>query len=156
MVLPWKDIHRAIFLGGTFLLAIGIPTSNALMSIGGIVLSINWLLEWDMRRKLQQLWSNKAALIFLAIYMIHVLGMSYTSDLDFGLKDLRIKLPFLYLPIIYATALPFRVKHFRLILMAFVAAVTVGSLRNPPGLCFPHFVVHPSQGVQGRDPANRG
>ncbi|MBE0641117.1 MAG: hypothetical protein IH599_03725, partial [Bacteroidales bacterium] len=130
MTIQWKDIHHGVFLGGTFLLAIGIPTSHFLMSVGGLALSANWLLEGDHRRKLTVLFRDRAALIFLSIYLMHAVGMLYTSDVTFGLKDLRIKLPFLALPIIFATSRPFKTKEIHILLLAFVSAVTFGSLRS--------------------------
>lgn len=130
MSLRWKDIHDWVFLGGIFLIVAGIPVSHFLMSVGGLAISANWLLEGGYRRKFKALLSHKAALVFLSIYFLHALGMLYTQDIDFGLKDLRIKLPFLALPIILASSRPLKANELRLVLMAFVAAVAFGSFRS--------------------------
>jgi len=129
MILP-QAAHRTIFLGGIVLLAAGIPTSHFLMSVGGLALSANWLAEGGYVRKFRTLTVHRAALAFLAIYLIHVLGMIYTADWAFGMKDLRIKLPFLALPVISGTSEGLRPKEYRMVLMVFVAAVIFGSLRS--------------------------
>lgn len=125
-----KRIHHWIFLLGILLVIAGIPFSRFLMSSGQLLLSINWILEGEYGRKLRLLRKNRAVLIFLLIYGIHVAGLAYTTDIDYALKDLRIKLPFLALPIIFATSGGISTRQFRLFLMAYVASVLFGSLRS--------------------------
>jgi hypothetical protein len=46
---------------------------------------------------------NKALLLLpMAFYLLHVLGMAWTSDIDFGLFDLEVKLSLLLLPLVAA------------------------------------------------------
>lgn len=125
-----KDFHRSVFLLGIFLLITGIPTSRFLMSVGQISLSVNWILEANYGQKLRRLWSRPGALILLSFYALHFIGLLYSQDLQYGLKDLRIKLPFLALPIIFASAEGLSRKEWRMLLLAYTIAVAFGSLRS--------------------------
>ncbi|MDR2084795.1 MAG: O-antigen ligase family protein [Bacteroidales bacterium] len=44
---------------------------------------------------------RKAQIVFLGIYAICLLGLINTSNLSFGLKDLNIKLPLLFFPLVF-------------------------------------------------------
>lgn len=56
-------------------------------------------------RQFKKFLRNKPAVLFASIYLMHVIGVLYSSDLHFALKDLRIKLPLLSLPVLFS-ALP--------------------------------------------------
>ena len=68
--------------------------------MGEIVLACVWVLEGGFIKKAQRLWDRKWPLILVLIYLMHVLGMLYSTDIEFGLHDLRIKLPMLMFPIV--------------------------------------------------------
>ena len=59
---------------------------------------------------------------------MHLVGMLWTSDFANGIKDLRIKLPLLLLPIIIAGTEKLTEKQFRWIMGAFVFAVFAGTI----------------------------
>jgi len=122
--------HHWAFFGGLLILMAGIPTSRFLMSLGQFVLLGNFILEGNYLRKFHRLRQDRAALLFLMIYAMHLIGLLWTSDFQFALKDLRIKLPFLSLPVILATSRMVSRSEFRYLLMAYVSAVTFGSLRS--------------------------
>ena len=54
-------------------------------------------------QKLTRFFRNKPALIITSLLLLHVLGLIYTTDFGYALKDLRIKLPILILPLFLAT-----------------------------------------------------
>jgi len=102
------------------------------MSIAGIVLICAWFFDTlyhrDLAVKLRHLSQDKVALSMIAIYAIHLLAMSYTSDWDYGLKDLRVKLPLLFLPLAVSTMRLVTVPQRRVILGLHVAAVLTSTL----------------------------
>ncbi len=124
-----KPLNRNnIYLFGLILLAIGIPLSNFLMSISQIILFANWLFDKNILNKIKTFFANKPALIFSSIFLLHVVGLLYTSDFNYAFKDLRTKIPIILLPLIISTSPIIDGKKFRLILSFFVGAVFVGSL----------------------------
>jgi len=71
---------------------------------------------------------NLPAIIFSSLYLLHVLGLIFTVDFDYALKDLRIKLPLLVLPVILSITDSLDWKKFRTLLLFFVASVLAGTM----------------------------
>ncbi len=70
---------------------------------------------------------NMPAIVFFSLYILHLLGLLLTVDFDYALKDLRIKLPILALPVILSVSRPIEWKAFRAIMMFFIGAVITGT-----------------------------
>ncbi len=117
-----------IYRIGLIVLIVGIPLSNYFMSLGQLIISINWVLDKDVLKKFKLLFTKKPALIFLSIFLIHVVGLLYTTDFHFAFNDLRTKLPILGLPIIFATSKIISKKNFLYILYFYIGAVLFGTL----------------------------
>ncbi|MFZ4413599.1 MAG: O-antigen ligase family protein [Bacteroidales bacterium] len=116
-----------IYLFGLILLAIGIPLSNFLMSVAQIILLTNWLLDKNLLKKIKIFFSNKPALFFTFIFLLHLIGLLYTSDFNYALKDIRTKVPIIFLPILISSSPLIDRKKFRLILSFFVASVLIAT-----------------------------
>lgn len=128
-VFPEK-YHRYIYLFSLFLLAIGLPISNFFMSLSQIIIICNWVLEGNLKNKLSAFFQNKTALILSSIFLLHIVGLAYTSDFNYAFKDLRIKLPLLVLPLVISTSEPISAKLFNTILKTFVAAIIFGTIAS--------------------------
>lgn len=120
--------HRNFYLFGLVLVAIGLPLSPALMSIGQAVLVLNWIAEAQFATKWQSIKNNYYLLSFLAIFAIHVIGLLYTSNYEYAFKDLKIKLPLLVFPIIMASIKPITWTELKIVLYFLIASVFVSSL----------------------------
>lgn len=81
------------------LIAIGLPLSRFLMSVGGILLALEWAFGGHLGQRLRKASSDPAVISLLALYAIHLFGLLYSSELDRALQDLRIKLPLLIFPL---------------------------------------------------------
>jgi len=79
-------------------------------------------------QKLALFFRNKPALVISSLLVLHVIGLFYTTDFEYALKDLRTKLPVLVLPLFLATGPKLNTKTFYAILIFFVAAVAGGSI----------------------------
>ncbi len=120
--------HRNFYLLGLILVAIGLSLSPALMSIGQAVLVLNWIAEAQFATKWQSIKNNYFLLSFLAIFAIHILGLLYTTNYDYAIKDIKIKLPLLIFPIILASIKPLTWTELRTILYCLIASVFASSL----------------------------
>ncbi|MFA5417246.1 MAG: O-antigen ligase family protein [Bacteroidales bacterium] len=78
--------------------------------------------------KITLFFRNRAAVILVSIYLIHLIGLIHTQNFDYALKDLRVKLPLLLLPIVISTMKPLPFRRFKLLMMFFLASVLVGTL----------------------------
>lgn len=95
------------------IVVISLPFLNLGMSIGGFWLAGAWVLHTayqlisgeDRYRNLHLLRENSIALFLIGVFLLHVVGMIHTEDISYGLKDLRIKLPMLFMPVVF-TGIP--------------------------------------------------
>ncbi len=93
-----------------------------------IILLINWLWEGNFKQKIKNLIEHKGAILISLIYGLHLTGMLYTEDFNYGLHDLKIKLPILILPIVIVSSSLLNEKEVRKLLLLFSLAVLTGSL----------------------------
>jgi hypothetical protein len=110
------------------LIVVGMPFSKFLMSLGTIALIINWLLEGGIKAKFKKFFSSKIALFSTGVYLLFVLGLLHTQDLNYGLNDLRIKLPLLAFPIIFSSSHRLKKTHYFLVVRLFVLSVLASTI----------------------------
>jgi hypothetical protein len=122
-----ENLHKNIYLAALILIAVSLPFSVFTLSIAQIILVVNWISEGKFEEKWLQLKQKPAVWIISLFYLVHLLGMVYTSDFSWGFHDLRIKLPMLVLPVIIGTSTPLYKNHLKIILNFFIAAVLTGS-----------------------------
>ena len=125
---PKQKIHQAVYIFAIAILIIGLPLSKFLMSVSQIILAANWLLEGDLKNKFHQFLKNKAALVLSSLLVLHILGLSYSSDLSYGLHDIRIKAPLLVMPLILSTSPPVSRDIFIGFLRIFLGALLIASI----------------------------
>ena len=82
----------------------------------------------NLTDKFALFFKNKPAMVLWSIYLMHVVGLLYTADFDYAMKDLRVKLPLLLFPVIFATMYQIKYRDFRILAQFYVAAVLAGSL----------------------------
>jgi hypothetical protein len=128
-----KDIHRKIYIAGLALLGISLPVSLFAMSVSELLLAANWAAEVFIDAlekkydKLLVIKQRKSLLLIFSIYLIHIIGLVYSQDFRYAFQDLKIKLPFLALPIIIGTSEPLSGKQIKTILLLFVGTTIVNS-----------------------------
>ncbi|MBK8364242.1 MAG: hypothetical protein IPL24_11360 [Bacteroidetes bacterium] len=117
-----------LYLTGLTLLVTGLPVSLFLTSLSQFFLVGSFFLEGNIKERWKRFTSNKVAVVFVGIWLLHLVGILWTTDLAAGMKDLRIKLPLLLLPIIISGTEKLTEKQFRYIMGAFVFAVFAGTI----------------------------
>jgi hypothetical protein len=133
-----QKIHRYLFLFGVCSLAFGMMMGTVPTSVPQFILLGNWLIEGDFKRKWLQLRSNKLFWIITSLFFIHVLGLLYTSDLSAGLNDIRIKLPLLFLSVLFFSTKPLNTNEFKFVLYCFL----LGSFTNTMWCIIYNFILH--------------
>ncbi|MBN2664192.1 MAG: O-antigen ligase family protein [Bacteroidales bacterium] len=118
-----KNKFVKYYLGSIILLFIGLAFSKIIISLSQIALLVIWIFEGDFNQKFKNLKQNKAALIFLSIFGLFIIGMLWTNNLKAGLNELKLKLPLFILPFIFSTITHFSKKELQIILSAFVFVV---------------------------------
>ncbi len=105
------------------LLIAAVPLSKYVMSMSQMGLLLLWFLDGNLKDKLKSFSTNKPALVVSSIFLLHVVGLIYTLDFNYAVKDLRIKVPLLILPLIFSTMPRLSKKQFDGLLLVFVLAV---------------------------------
>lgn len=141
------------YLLGLMMVAVGLTLSPFLMGMSQFWLVLVWLVDGvvenrdenvipcvgsageegiyfrhDFRHKLKRFWSNKAAVLLVVFYLMHVVGLLWTSDFQYAWKDLRVKLPILVMPFILSSMEPLDRKRFDLVMLVYVLSVFVATL----------------------------
>jgi len=88
----------------------------------------NWLLEGKFKEKFNLARNNIPFIVFEIIYFVHVVGLIYTSNFQYGFLSLKLKLPLLLIPLIIATTKPLSLHDFKLIIRFFIAGVFASAL----------------------------
>lgn len=120
--------HANITFCGMALIAAGLPLSVFLVSIGNFVLAANWLLERNFRERLARFVKDPLSMMIISIYLLHVIGMVYTQNWDQGMKELRLKLPIVLMPLLLFTSKMPNRKRIQDVLLIFVVACVMGSV----------------------------
>lgn len=124
-ILNWLN-HRNLYLLGWATILCGLGWSNVLMSIGQFIIIGNWIIEFDFKRKLNELRQNKTIWVVLLLFLIHLIGLLWTSDFKYANRDITTKLPLLAFPIIVGTTKRLSFSEWKIILWAY--ALTLFSL----------------------------
>lgn len=123
-----QKIHRIIYFVSSLLLVAALSTSEVAMSITSLALCANWLLEGGFKAKFQRLKQRPEAWTILGLFLLYVLAMLWTTDVSNGLKELRLRLPFFGLPLVFSTIPAFSRIQVRWVLRTFIAAVLTSTL----------------------------
>ncbi len=73
---------------------------------------------------------NRPALLFSSILLFHLIGLFFTIDFDYALKDLRTKLPLFLFPLFLSTSAPFSKKAFHRFMLFFIFSLLVATVIN--------------------------
>lgn len=119
--------HRWIYLAALAMIAVGLPFSKPVISIGEIVLVVNFIWEGNWKQRWNALKAEPTVWLFAAVFAMHLLGLAWTTDMKYGLNDVRIKIPLLLFPVIIALSHRLRRSEFLWIAALFTASVIVSS-----------------------------
>ena len=119
------------YLLGLLMVAVGLTLSPFVMGMSQFWLVLVWLVDGivvkDFKSKLSRFWHNKAAVLLVAFYLMHVVGLLWTFDFQYALKDLRVKLPILVMPFVLSSMEPLDRKRFNLVMLVYVFSVFVAT-----------------------------
>lgn len=104
------------------LLLLLFPWSTSLGEILAVLLVVVWMAQGGFQDKLSRIASNHFALMAIAFFLWHVMGLLWTEDLDRGLSMTSKALNFLLIPITLTLAPR---EHLPRAILAFVASMSI-------------------------------
>ena len=128
-----QEIIRVIYVVSLGTTLIGMVVSKAAMSTGEISLASIWLIDMSVNyrriaERFKDLWKNKAAIVCISFFLLYVIGVLWSENLAFAMRDLRSKLPLFLLPLTIATIKPFNTKELKAIFYMFLAGGVFGTI----------------------------
>ncbi len=123
-----SSIHRKIFILGIVVVAVTVPFSPFLLSLGQFILLGNWIFEFRYLEKWRRFRKRPAILLFISIYFLHIVWLFNTTQIDYAIHDLKIKLPILALPLILGTTEALNKNEIKVILHFFISSIIVASM----------------------------
>lgn len=121
-------LYEKLLFWALALMVISIPSSRVLMSMSQMAFGVLWLVHGQYKNKWNAFVNNRVAVLMTSLFVIHVIGIFYSTDLDYALKDLRTKVPILIIPFMFS-AFP-KIDNDKLysLLNMFIGSVIVISL----------------------------
>ena len=107
---------------------VGVFSYAAINSICTGLLVLNWIAAGNLKQKLSELRNSKIFWVLISLFLMHLLGLLYTGNFEYALKDLKIKLPIFFLPIVFITSPSLTVTEFRSILKVLLITALLSSI----------------------------
>lgn len=135
-----RDGFRWVHLTALGLAVIMLPWSTAFLSMAQMLLAANWLAEGIVRKDLagrfRRAFTTPPVLVFLSFLVLHMLGLLWTTDLDWGMDLVRILAPVLVFGVVLGEARPLDAGELRTVLLlgawSALASALVSQLLAPP------------------------
>ena len=119
------------YLLGLLMVAVGLTLSPFMMGMSQFWLVLVWIFDGfytkSFKDKFSRFWHNKAAVLLVAFYLMHVVGLLWTTDFQYALKDLRVKLPILVMPFVMSSMEPVDRKRFDFVMLIYVLSVFIAT-----------------------------
>jgi len=93
------------------------------MSVSQFILLGGWIIGGELKEKLIRFSKNKTALVISSVFILHLIGLAYTTDFDYGLEDVKKKIPLMLMPLIFSSSPALSKKQFEKILLLFTISV---------------------------------
>jgi hypothetical protein len=104
------------------------PHSALILSMAQIALAVFWVFSGNLKEKWLSIKKNTPALVLSSFFVIHLIGLSYSSDFQNGLNDLKIKLPLLLFPVIFAGSEKLPFKKIKLLILVFTGSLILKTI----------------------------
>ncbi len=119
------------YLLGLMMVAVGLTLSPFVMGMSQFWLALVWIVDGivakDFKAEFSRFWHSKVAVLLVAFYLMHVIGLLWTTDFQYALKDLRVKLPILVMPLVLSGMGPLDRKRFNLVMLVYVLSVFIAT-----------------------------
>lgn len=118
-----KQFHHIIYLCSLTTIAIALPLSIFVMTVGIIALAINAILEWNWAQKWDRLKSNKLVPFLISFPIFYALGFINTDLWENGINSFLIKLPLIIIPLVVSTTAPLPKPEIKFILFGYIGSL---------------------------------
>jgi len=97
------------------------------MSLGQFIMAGGWLLTENLPERIRKAIRQPAYWLITGLFLIHLLGLWNTEDFKYAFRDLRIKLPLLLMPLLFAAGPEITAAQYRNIFIALLTGVLIST-----------------------------
>lgn len=115
------NINSFLFIGLGFFLPLSVSIGTGLV----ILIILLWFIEGNFSNKLEIIKNNPITYAFLAFFLVHVLGLLWTENLEWGLKIVKKEWRILAFIILITIV---KQQHIKYYIIAFLAAMSISEL----------------------------
>ena len=125
-----KQLVYRVFLFCYIVLAIALPFNKLVLSLASVLLFLFTLLDFSPKRDIEKIKTNKSLLLLFLFLGIHLISFFWSSNQEYFLKDLTVKLPLYALPLVLVLHPLQSSKELLSIFNCFILSVTFFSIYN--------------------------
>lgn len=122
--------HNYIFTIALFGVCVGLPFNKVVLSVSGMLLAANWIVEGGFKQKFHNFKEQKVGFLLVFIFLFSAVTLFYSENSVYGLADLRIKLPILLFPIVILSSPVLAKRIYLYLLLCFVFTVCLVTVIN--------------------------
>jgi hypothetical protein len=123
-----KQLLRQFYLATLYAIAFFLPLSVWMLTFFIIAMATGWIADGGVSRMGKLLKDKRPVLIFCGIYLVYLIWMIWSSDMSFGLRELRLKLPLLIFPVVIGSSDPLDKKELNRVMLFFLTGVVLSTL----------------------------
>jgi hypothetical protein len=113
---------------GLFTMAIGLPTSRFLMSLSFLFMGLAWFAAPYRWTRFKSFFTWNSAFVFALCYAVVLLSLFWTDNFSYAWKDIKVKMPLLFIPYLLYTFPKLNRFWFLTIIKCFILATLVSCL----------------------------
>ena len=110
------------------IVAVALPLSNYLMSLGQFIMAGGWLLSAQLPARLKAAFRQPGFWLLTGLYLLHLAGLIHTEDMSYAMNDLRIKIPLWLLPLLIFSAPELPRENAKVVLYSIMGAVLLSTM----------------------------
>lgn len=103
------------------------PLWNLGMSLGQFLMAGSWLLCADLPGRLRKAIHSPFLWLVTGLFFLHLLGLWNTEDFTYAMKDIRVKLPLLLMPLMFAAGPELTAKEYRYVFYGLLTGVLIST-----------------------------
>ncbi len=116
----------AFFLGA-LLVAFSLPLWNLGMSLGQFIMAGAWLIAGDLNGRIKAAMKNPAFWLLISLFVLHIAGLWNTDDFSYAAKDIRVKLPLLIMPVLFAAGPALTGRQMRVLFLFLISGILIST-----------------------------
>lgn len=122
--LPW---WLQLFAFGFGAMLFGLSVSKVIVSISQFIMAFAWINSGNLKQRVIDGFNSKLTVSLTIVFIVHLIGLLYTSNYTYAINDIKIKLPLLVLPFLISGMPPLTEQWKKIILIFFWLGLTVSS-----------------------------